>query len=136
MMSNVVHFNGDLRPPVFKVRAQIEFWRSDDPGRVPTMILCEEVVTTTPNRQDMEAIARSKALGGLSQLGVDTNKLDYQLWSVEFFAARSRAYAGTLLDVEPEWVSASDDLKTKEQAIRDLTYLRYDLAEQREVYGA
>lgn len=58
------------------------------------------------------------------------------MWSVEFFAARSRGYASTLLDVEPEWVPASEELTTKEQAIRDLIYLPYDLVEQREVYGA
>ncbi|QYF92531.1 hypothetical protein KY495_17535 [Massilia sp. PAMC28688] len=58
------------------------------------------------------------------------------MWSVEFFASRSRAYTGAVLDVKPESVPASDALVTKEQAVRGLIYLPYDLAEQREVYGA
>jgi hypothetical protein len=110
----------------------------DDAEPVPTMILSEVVVTTTPNRQDMESIARSTALGRLSRLGVDLSKLDFQFCSVEFFAAKSRSYAGTLLDIEPDWVPASygDNLATKAQEIRDLIYLPCDFAEQREVYGA
>jgi hypothetical protein len=30
MMNNMALFPGDFRPPVFKIRAQILVWRSDD----------------------------------------------------------------------------------------------------------
>jgi len=30
MTGNVVPFPGDFRPPVFKIRAQIQVWRNDD----------------------------------------------------------------------------------------------------------
>ena len=122
-----------LRPPVFKIRARIQVWRRDDPQCVSTTILAEEVVLTTPNRRDMEAIARSSALGRLARLGVNTTALEDQFESVVFFAGRSRTYDG---GVELDWVPATEDLVTKEQAIRDMTYLPYDLAEQHEVYGA
>ena len=132
-MSKIVSI---ARPPVFKISAQIEVWLRDDPQRVSTVILYEEVVTANPNRRDMEAIARSAALARIGKLGVDTLKLDDQLLSVEFYAARSRTYFTGSFEPEPHWIVAIDDLARKDQAIRDMTYLPYDLKEQREVYGA
>ena len=137
-MGTVIRLEGvqPLRPPVFKIRAHIQVWRRDDPERTEVVIVQESVVTTTPNRRDMEAIARSYALGRLAHIGLDTTKLDDQFLSVELWAARSREYDGPRYEPEPQWELARDDLASKNEAIQNMTYLPYDITEQREVYGA
>ncbi len=131
------------RPPVFKIRAEIEIWDTTKPTPRPALVVVEECIgTVTPNRQDLKALAKSTAFGKLAAFGADTMKLDYQFLSIEILAARSRTYGGGFLEDEPEWTAAYDpyiepaDDAARAKAIRALTYLPADIAEQRAVYGA
>lgn len=117
-------------PPVFKICGQLEVRQRTDP-EISLVIAVEEVVIETPNRVNMENIARSNAFARLASFGVDTAILDYQFLAVEFFAARSRSVDSDM----PTWTPANDDRSCSAQAIKDMTYLPFDLLEQREVYG-
>lgn len=134
-MGKIVHLPAVKGLPVFKIKATLEIWKIDDPERVPMIIAIEQVGLTAANQSDLKAMAKSVIFGRLAHFGVDVLTLDCQFETVEFFAAQSRTYAVSILEVEPAWVPASDDLDTKKEAIENLTYLPYDIQEQQEVYG-
>lgn len=132
-----------LKPPIFKICAEIEFWNPADPTPRPALLIVEEcIATSTPNYRDLKALAKSSVMGKLAKFGVDTTKVDYQFTNTEFFAARTRDYTGSFLEANPEWVPAynpwSEPINdvAKAEAIRNLTYLPLDIEDQRDVYGA
>lgn len=132
------------RPPVFKIRAEVMIWRNKDEGSLcgerPALLVVEELVATTvPNRQDMKSMVLSTVRGKLAHFFGDTSECQLDIHQADFLAAKSRNYGGTVFEDEPEWVPAVDqclpDGAKRDEAIRSLTYLPWDLREQLEIYG-
>ena len=128
------------KKPIFKVCAELEIWISSDPTPRPSLRILEESISfTCLNRCDIKALVKSSVFGKLAKLGVDTTKLDYQFMSADFLVSMP---SNDFLGYEPKWSKAYDGLaepvndSAREEAIKKLTYLPYDLKEQIAVYGA